>query len=114
MDAGDLTPELAKAPVTHRFLIDVVGEIAGVTREAIKHATAPLHARISTLERHRLPKWAGVWEAKGYQEGNLVTRSGALWLAMRDTSDRPGETTSAWRLIAKSGSSKQGDNAHGD
>ena len=36
--------------------------------------------------------WAGIWEPnKTYDEGSLVTRSGGLWLALKDTGNAPGK-----------------------
>lgn len=67
---------------------------------AHKHRLVQLEERIKALEARALPKWCGVWVAKGYQEGSLVTRDGSLWLATTDTSDRPGDG-GAWRLIVK-------------
>ena len=65
---------------------------------------AALEARVAQLESRPISKWCGTWAPKGYSEGNLVTRSGGLWLAMRDTSDTPGSAPDSWRLIVKKGS----------
>jgi hypothetical protein len=37
------------------------------------------------------------------REGNLVTRSGGLWLCTRDTHAQPGANHDHWRLIVKAG-----------
>ena len=63
-----------------------------------------LERRIAALEAHKSEpgvRSAGVHEhGKRYDAGNLCTLNGSLWLAVDDTADRPGKTSS-WRLIAK-------------
>ena len=65
-----------------------------------------LEKRIAALEQRPAGvTWAGTFEAgKDYGVGQLVTRSGSLWLATRATHDTPGDASGAWRLVVKSGS----------
>lgn len=45
----------------------------------------------------------GVYKAdRPYEKGDAVTWAGSLWIAQRDTVDRP-ETSDAWRLAVKKG-----------
>jgi hypothetical protein len=40
-------------------------------------------------------------QGERYASGNIVTRSGSLWLALTSTTAQPGSDPSAWRLICK-------------
>lgn len=64
-----------------------------------------LEARLAALEHQPpAPRWLGVWRhGNEYSVGDLVTRSGGLWLACRPTSGKPGADDSGWSLIVKSG-----------
>jgi hypothetical protein len=44
----------------------------------------------------------GIWEPRAYVLGTTVTQKGNLWIAVKDTSDKPGES-SDWRLCARAG-----------
>lgn len=44
----------------------------------------------------------GVWKQGDFAKGDAVSFGGSLWIAQRDTSDKP-ETTDAWRLSVKRG-----------
>lgn len=72
---------------------------------AAKRRLDELEARIKALEAKpsgKGVKWAGVWGPdKAYVEGNLATKAGSLWLAVRDTNAAPGEPGSGWRLVCK-------------
>jgi hypothetical protein len=62
-----------------------------------------------TLEKARTKarvgvEWAGTFEqGTTYTEGDLCTRNGGLWLALRDTAQTPGTDPVSWRLICKEG-----------
>jgi hypothetical protein len=78
--------------------------MADVVVEAIKMAVKPLQARIAALEARPELKYGGVFEqGAAYREGTLVTRSGSLWLALRETRAAPGSDPEKWRLVVKSG-----------
>jgi hypothetical protein len=48
--------------------------------------------------------WTGVFkEGRGYQPGDLTTRSGSLWLCTSRTSLAPGTCPDTWTLICKGG-----------
>jgi hypothetical protein len=44
----------------------------------------------------------GVWRERSYDRGDVVSWGGSMWVAQRDTSDKP-ETSDAWRLSVKRG-----------
>jgi hypothetical protein len=98
--------ELRK-PLTMRAMQLLLRHLAPVIAEAIhervQRAILPLIARIAELEQRASPKWAGTYASgKTYNEANITTHSGGLWLAQRSTSDRPG-ASSDWILIVKRG-----------
>jgi hypothetical protein len=77
--------------------------IADAVAKAITHALAPLQTRIKALEERPQVENRGVHIAGDtYTEGALVTRSGALWLCLRSTTQGPGQSAD-WKLIVKSG-----------
>jgi hypothetical protein len=66
-----------------------------------------VEARLATLEAARPAagvEYAGVHEVgKAYNSGVLVTKKGALWLSLRDTTQTPGMDPVSWKLVVKSG-----------
>lgn len=53
-----------------------------------------------------VPIYQGIWQAGiGYQRGDGVTLDGSFWIALADTSARPGteQGRDAWRLAVKRG-----------
>lgn len=105
----ELSTDQARKPVTAGVFDAVLKEIAVATREFIKNKLSghsaqiqALDARVKQLEARPLPKWMGTWEERSYFEGNLVTRSGGLWLATKNTAATPGDESGEWRLIVKS------------
>lgn len=46
--------------------------------------------------------YKGIWREGEFQRGQMVTHGGSLFLAQRDTSDKP-EASDAWKLIVKRG-----------
>ncbi len=64
--------------------------------------------RLEQLERVKAKtpsgvRWRGVFDAgRAYDEGDLITRAGSLWLAtQRSPVGNPGEGVSGWTLICK-------------
>ncbi len=45
----------------------------------------------------------GVWKEGDYENGDAVSWGGSLWIAQRDTSDKPDSPDSGWRLAVKRG-----------
>jgi hypothetical protein len=51
------------------------------------------------IVRNAMPTYKGGWHAGDYATKNsLVTNDGSLWLALEDTSAKPGDGDPAWRL----------------
>ena len=82
--------------------------------DALQDKVLQLATRIKELEA-RAPgapsvKYAGIYNPHTrYSEGQLVTRSGGLWLAVRDSiSETPGSST-AFLLVVKRGDAVKGD-----
>lgn len=46
--------------------------------------------------------YQGVWKEGEFERGHLVTQDGSLWVALKDTSDKPGLNDS-WKLVTKRG-----------
>lgn len=44
-----------------------------------------------------------MWKEGEYKAQDCVTLSGSLWVALKDTSIRPGESSDDWRMVAKKG-----------
>lgn len=62
-----------------------------------------IEARIAALEDGRFDYVGVHQEGREYRAGEIVTRSGSLWLAERDTDSTPGHGATAWKLVAKRG-----------
>ena len=79
-------------------------KMAAAIAEAIQAAYEPLAARIAAIEQRPTVgcKWTGIYaDDRVYTEGDLTTRSGSLWLALRETAATPGTDAACWRLIVK-------------
>ena len=74
---------------------------------ALETHIAALEARVVGLEQEKkkgvgLARWAGVHESgRRYQQGELTTRSGNIWIATRDTDETPGFAPEHWTLIQR-------------
>ena len=78
-------------------------------------ATAPLLQRIEALERARERFiYRGVWIAtEKYEQHNMCTFSGSLWMALRvSTGQAPGRPGGFWQLCCKRGADGK-DGKHG-
>jgi hypothetical protein len=83
-------------------LADAIGKCLGQELQ-------PLQKRIEQLEKRAELKWAGIWsDGTRYNEGELVTDRGSLWICTSPTNDRPGDNASAFRLIVKNGHATDG------
>jgi len=68
---------------------------------------AALTRRLETLERRPFPKWCGTFaDGKAYAECSFVNDRGSVWIAERDTAQRPGTPDSGWRLCVKRGDAR--------
>ena len=76
--------------------------------EGIKNHCDRLEARIKELEgRPANLQYRGVWDyARDYQKGDGVTFDGSIWVALRPTRQRPGDTGARqrdWQVAVKRG-----------
>jgi hypothetical protein len=63
----------------------------------------PILKRIKTLEAQlEQRKYFGIWDSGEYKRHNMVTHAGSLWIALSDTTGKPGETDD-WQLAVKRG-----------
>ncbi|PDS74695.1 transposase [Rhizobium sp. L43] len=98
LDAAYSVEELRR-PLSTR---SVHALIAGATASTAAKLKA-LSARIEELEAGGV-RYAGTWQrALAYQKGTVITNTGSMWVALRDTSEgeRPGDAPDAWQLAAK-------------
>lgn len=54
------------------------------------------------VTKSAVPEDRGVWREGEYEKGDSVTFGGSVFIAQRDTNDRP-ETSDSWRLAVKRG-----------
>lgn len=73
----------------------------------LEELDARIEARFAELQvRTIADSYQGVFKpGTTYTRGLLATWDGSLWLSMNETSTRPGEKDSGWRMIVKSGAS---------
>jgi hypothetical protein len=98
---------MSDAPVTTRAFRAALTQVA----KSIGELLMPLRNRIKALEQRcaeldaaiERRSYQGVYDSeRTYDEHNLVTMGGNIWIARRATSDRPG-TSDAWTLAVKKG-----------
>jgi HK97 family phage prohead protease len=60
-------------------------------------------AKIKSLQEALQEKmYHGIWGEGPYRKHNMVSHQGSLWVALKDTADKPG-TTEVWQLCVKRG-----------
>jgi hypothetical protein len=93
-----------KEPAPYEALDGVFDECLAAITAAFTTRVAPLEQRIKQLESRPLLKYAGTHvEGQSYQEAQLVTKAGGLWVSTAPTVTTPGTPGSAWRLVVKKG-----------
>lgn len=100
-DWGQTVKRNRNVPVTFGVLDECINAIV----DLVKQRCGTLQKRIDELEsRSSGVEWKGVYaDGRAYKSGDLTTRSGSLWVATQDTTERPGNSGS-WKLIVKAGS----------
>jgi hypothetical protein len=82
----------------------------------LQRKLAVVEGRLEAAEKRadRLT-YRGVWrgEIEDYEENNLTTWGGSLWIATHDCPGKPGEPDSGWKLCVKAGS-KGRDGTNGE
>ena len=80
-----------------RSIMPPIHEMIGAQ---IAKAVAPLEQRVVDGEAGRL-EYTGVWEAREYRRGQIVTSDGGMWFCKaRTRTEPPGD---AWQLCVKAG-----------
>jgi hypothetical protein len=72
--------------------------------ETYKTKIAALEAEVEALKTRPMLSWAGTYvDGQSYQEAQLVTRQGSLWVSTAPTFTTPGTPGSSWVLVVKRG-----------
>jgi hypothetical protein len=86
---------------------DAILDFARTSNEKNRERNARIEAlerRCDVLERRTTIKYCGIYQSGAvYEEGNLCTARGGLWLATRQTAAKPGGDDSGWKLVVKEG-----------
>lgn len=98
--AKRLTIESDLSPEVVRGLADAVADHVEAVLKPIREQIAGLMIQIDAV-RNDAMRYCGVWGPGEYSPPDVCTDHGALWLARRETSTRPGTSDSGWQLIAK-------------
>lgn len=62
-----------------------------------------LQKDVTHLEKRSVPEYCGVWREGSYQRGDEVTHDGSRWIALADTTTKPGTANNHWQLTVKRG-----------
>lgn len=90
--------------------VELIERMGAITTEAFGRLATrikELEARIAAMETHSAKTLADAYRGSHllnsqYSRGEIVTRGGALWLAMGETTATPG-SAAEWKMIAKGG-----------
>jgi hypothetical protein len=84
---------------------DAHGKLIATQRVAIPNLDqlAGIEKRVEELESRPTLRYLGVWKEGHYVIGSAVTQGGSVWIAERDTDQRPGDGESGWRLAVRAG-----------
>lgn len=99
---GQIAGRKSASPGGAAVGVDLADRLAAGVRVYVSRTVAPLAERLATIEARGEVKYCGVWQAAGiYKRGNLCTRDGSLWVAVRDTTSSPPGPGPDWQLCAK-------------
>lgn len=80
------------------------GNQAKVAAPAHDGRVDALLERVAVLEARPMPTHHGIWTVgKSYPDAAFVTLNGGMWFSLRETKARPGNGSTDWRLVVKSG-----------
>jgi hypothetical protein len=86
---------------------EILGQFVEEKFVALRRELAELRRELAELRRENaeLKEWKflGVWTAGAYCKNNHVTYDGSEWIALADTSARPGTAPRDWQLCVKRG-----------
>lgn len=54
-------------------------------------------------KRLPIPIDRGYWKKGAYEKGDIVTEGGTAYIALKDTSEKPGLSSADWRILARKG-----------
>jgi hypothetical protein len=98
-DAPTVRTKVVDPHELHHVVIGPAPELAEDDERGITN----LRERVEAIERAGALAYDGVYEpGKAYRRGAAVTHQGSLWIAMLDTTSRPGASDD-WRLAVKRG-----------
>ena len=93
------------------FEEELAKELADLIRVHVAAATKPLRDKIEALEIRNLEaekqaaefRYRGVWQpGEQYRRNNFVTQDGGVWVCLRDTEGKPGQSLD-WQLAVRRG-----------
>src|SRR5258705_12808621 len=91
------------AKVTMRQLAQVIANAIDPKIQKMAAALVAMQKEVKELRREVAAKeYKGVWQEGQYEKGNLITHGGSMWIALKDSQDKPG-TRDAWQLAVKRG-----------
>ena len=87
-----------------QFEDDLAKELADLIRQHVAIVTKPLELRIVQLEKQAADfKYCGVWHyGESYRKHNFCTYDGSIWICLRDTAAKPGQSPD-WQLAVQKG-----------
>ena len=87
-----------------QFEDDLAKELADLIRQHVAIVTKPLELRIVQLEKQAADfKYCGVWHyGESYRRHNFCTYDGSIWVCLRDTAAKPGQSPD-WQLAVQKG-----------
>jgi len=97
--SGDAaTRSLASVEYSSAF----ASELANVVATRTLELTDKLEQRIAALEKSQFGYFGVFEEGKSYRKNSFLTDSGSLWIARKETAQRPGSNED-WKLAVKRG-----------
>lgn len=90
----------------------VLDGLSGVQTELVNERTVRVTSSFAsgkeTVAEYKVPVmiYRAIWKAGEYETGDSVTWAGSMWVAVRDTDQKPGESRD-WKLAVKRGHSEK-------
>ena len=83
---------------------ELAKELCDLIRQHVATVTKPLRDRIEALEKQAADfKYCGVWHyGESYRKHNFCTYDGSVWVCLRDTAAKPGQSPD-WQLAVQKG-----------
>jgi hypothetical protein len=86
---------------------DAIDTVAIAIKGYLDRLEARINKRLDALELNqkdvRALTYKGVWQrADSYEKNNTVTADGGIWIAIRDTAEKPGASDD-WQMAVRAG-----------